>query len=118
MHLICDLTHELLAMSPSRERQCHLPKSALLGRSLWRYATDDIVRAESGLDAAGWFDAAPPALEFETRSALDQAVEIAAGRCRWVRLQLSDGSFARLVETLPAHRSESIHAASSPIASS
>ena len=121
VHLMCDLTHALLALSPMRERQCRVPASLLVGRSLWRYATNDIVQAESGLDAAGWFEPAPPALEFSTRPATEQAVLIPASRFRWVRFQLSDGTFARLVETLcvaPAgpHVSSSIQPASSPIA--
>jgi transcriptional regulator with XRE-family HTH domain len=119
VHLICDLTHQLLALSPQRERQCRVPASVLVGRSLWRYATDDIVRAEQGLDAAGWFAAHPPALEFDTRASPAQDVLIPASRMRWVRLQLSDGSFARLVETVslppPAdHLSASNHGARSP----
>ena len=125
MHLICDLTHRLLALSPRRERQCRVPASGLIGRSLWRYATEDIVRAEQALDRAGWFAPAPPALEFETAASQEQDVLIAAGRMRWVRLQLSDGSFARLVETVewpPAatavHASASTHATSSSSAAS
>jgi len=144
VHLICDLTHQLLALSPARERQCRVPASALVGRSLWRYATDAIVHAEQGLDAAGWFGPNPPALVFDTGASIEQDVLIQASRMRWVRLQLSDGSFARLVETLSvapatahqatsvlrtsassplgrpggAHASSSIQAASSPIAAS
>jgi len=121
VHLICDLTHQLLAMSRLREQQCRVPASALVGRSLWGYATDDIVRAEQGLDAAGWYGPNPPALEFDTAASTEQDVLIPASRMRWVRLQLSDGSYARLVETVsfasgvPHRVSSATHGASSVI---
>ena len=121
VHLICDLTHQLLALSPAREQQCRVPASALVGRSLWRYATDAIVHAEQGLDAAGWYGPNPPALEFDTAASTEQDVLIPASRMRWVRLQLSDGSYARLVETVsfasgvPHRVSSATHGASSVI---
>ena len=39
MHLVCDLSHALLACSPSRAAEFGVPLSGLMGRSLWRYAT-------------------------------------------------------------------------------
>lgn len=100
VHLVCDLTHRLLALSPARERQCHVSRSQLLGRSLWRYASPEIVMAEARLAALDWFGPAPPALEFVTGPNHQAEVEIEPSRMRWVRFQLSDGSAARLVETL------------------
>lgn len=100
MHLVCDLTHRLLALSPAREQQCRLPRSALLGASLWRYASAEIVAAEQRLAGLDWFGPAPPAVELVTGSNHHTDVAIIPSRMRWVRFQLSDGSFARLVETL------------------
>ncbi len=100
VHLVCDLTHRLLALSPARERQCHVPRLQLLGRSLWRYASPEIVQAEATLASLDWFGPAPPALEFVTGANHQTEVEIEPSRMRWVRFQLSDGSAARLVETL------------------
>lgn len=100
VHLVCDLTHRLLAMSPQRERQCGLPRSDLLGTSLWRYASPEIVDAEGRLAGLDWFGPAPPAVDLVTGPNHQPEVNILPSRMRWVRFQLSDGSFARLVETL------------------
>ncbi|HSV45805.1 MAG TPA: helix-turn-helix transcriptional regulator [Ramlibacter sp.] len=100
MHLVCDLTHRLLALSPLREQQCSVPRNLLIGTSLWRYASAEIVAAEEQLAALGWYGPSPPALEIVTGANHFTEVAIIPSRFRWVRFQLSDGSFARLVETL------------------
>jgi transcriptional regulator with XRE-family HTH domain len=100
VHLVCDLTHRLLALSPGREAECRKPRSEMMGRSLWRYASAEIVRAERSLSDRGWFSDSPPELTLTTSARLDQDVLIPSSRFRWVRFQLSDGSHARLVETL------------------
>jgi len=101
VHLVCDLTHRLLAASPAREREFAVPLSDLLGHSLWRYASPDIVNAEARLGELGWFGPEAPAVELATgANAADAPVPITPSRFRWVRFQLSDGSFARLTETL------------------
>jgi len=100
IHLICDLSHRLLALSAARERHCRRPRAELLGQALWCYATPEIVAQESRLDALGWYEPGPDAVEFETGAALQQDMPIWPSRMRWVRLQLSDGSFVRLAETL------------------
>ena len=106
VHLVCDLTHRLLAASAAREAQFKVPTSQLLGSSLWRCASEDIVAAESRLAELGWFGPQPPAIEFHTGARESADLSILACHMRWVRLQLSDGSFVRLVESLdlpPAH---------------
>jgi transcriptional regulator with XRE-family HTH domain len=108
VHLVCDLTHRLLAASPAREAQFKVPTSQLLGASLWRCASPDIVAAEARLADLGWFGPQPPAVEFHTGARESDDLTILACHMRWVRLQLSDGSFVRLVESLPA---PSTHAA-------
>ncbi|PRF35280.1 XRE family transcriptional regulator [Burkholderia multivorans] len=101
MHLVCDLTHRLLACSPSRAAEFSQPLSMLLGTSLWRYATEEIVRMETALNTLGWHDCAgPPSVEFDTGTNASRVVPIHRSRCRWTRIMLSDGSAARLVETL------------------
>ncbi|MFM0731749.1 helix-turn-helix transcriptional regulator [Paraburkholderia sediminicola] len=46
VHLVCDFTHRLLACSSSRGAQFSVPVVTLLGRSLWRYATPEIMTKE------------------------------------------------------------------------
>jgi len=110
VHLICDLTHRLLAASPAREAQFKVPASQLMGTSLWRYASDDIVVAESRLAELGWFGTSPPAVEFHTRARDSDDLVIFACDMRWVRFQLSNGSFVRLVETIGAPEAKLAHA--------
>ncbi|MXN77896.1 helix-turn-helix domain-containing protein [Burkholderia sp. 4701] len=101
VHLVCDLTHRLLASSRGRAAEFGMPLSALLGTSLWRYATPEIARVEASLDALGWRDrAGPPSVEFGSGANASRVVPIRRGTCRWTRMILSDGSAARLVETL------------------
>lgn len=101
VHLVCDLTHRLLACSPTRAAEFGIPLSGLLGRSLWRYATPEIVRMESALEELGWRNTlAPPSLEFGSGINDSEVVPIRRSICRWTRFTLSDGTAARLVETL------------------
>lgn len=101
VHLVCDFSHKLLACSKSREQEFRASKSEFLGRSLWPFATEEIVEAEAFLGDAGWFEPAPAPVELETSAKLDQAVEIPESRIIWTRMRLSNGDFVRLVETLP-----------------
>lgn len=101
VHLICDLTHRLLACSPSRAAQFSVPISDLLGQSLWSYSTAEIARKESELGDLGWRETlAPPALEFSSGANDSRVVPIRQSLCRWTRITLADGTAARLVETL------------------
>jgi transcriptional regulator with XRE-family HTH domain len=101
VHLVCDLTHRLLALSSARASEFGVPTRALIGRSLRRYATAEIVATDEALAERGWHDApAPLPVEFETGANRSRIVPIRPSRCRWTRLLLSDGTPARLVETL------------------
>ncbi|MFK3789890.1 helix-turn-helix domain-containing protein [Pseudomonas piscis] len=101
VHLVCDLTHRLLACSATRAGEFGVPLSELLGQSLWGFCTEEIVRKERALDDLGWREVlAPPALEFFSGHNDSAIVPIAASQCRWTRLNLSDGNAVRLVETL------------------
>lgn len=98
-HMVCDLSHRLLAASPARSREWGLPKEDLMGASLWRYASPAIVAAEAGLGETGWYEPLPPSLTIETGANDSNEVPIRPGRMNWTRLRLSDGRFARLVRT-------------------
>jgi transcriptional regulator with XRE-family HTH domain len=100
MHLVCDLSHRLLAASKPRSRAWRVTPEALYGSSLWRYASDDIRRAESRLGELGWFEPGAAPVTLTTGANRMAEVPILASRIRWTRLRLSDGSYARLVETV------------------
>jgi transcriptional regulator with XRE-family HTH domain len=97
MHLVCDLTHRLLAASPGRTREWGTSAAELMGVSLWRYATDEIREAENSLPDRGWYEPAPPVVLVWTSANRSRAVRIRASHFRWIRFPLSDGSHARLV---------------------
>ncbi len=99
VHLVCDATHALLAASRARERGFVAPLAELLGQSLWRHAGPGIVAAEYSLRDLGWYEPAPSALVLRTGGNTSREVPIADGMCRWTRMQLSDGSFARTVRS-------------------
>lgn len=101
VHLVCDLTHRLLALSPARERELRVPAAELMGTSLWPHATAEIVAAEARLGDLGWFEPGAPAVEAATGPNRSPHLLIPPGRFRWVRFPLSCGGHARLVETLP-----------------
>jgi transcriptional regulator with XRE-family HTH domain len=101
VHLICDLTHCLLACSVRRAQEFGICATDLLGSSLLCYATEEILAREQTLGGVGWYDEpAPQPIEFHTGANESRIVPIWESRCRWTRLLLSDGTPARLVETL------------------
>lgn len=100
MHLVCDLTHRLLALSPRRALQCELPPAELMGRSLWPFASAEIAALEARLPDLGWFEELPGSIEAATGANDGRGIAIVESRFRSTRFRLSDGSFARLVETL------------------
>jgi transcriptional regulator with XRE-family HTH domain len=99
MHLICDLTHRLLAWSPSRAREA-VRQDSLIGTSLWRFASDELREVERRLPSLGWYQPAPPAVTGRTGANRSRDFRIRPSCFRFTRFQLSDGSYARLVETL------------------
>ena len=105
VHLICDLTHRLLACSTPRAREFGVPKVDLIGCSLWPYASAELVGAERTLADLGWYDRPVPSpLQPKTGANNPPIVPIRGGTCRGTRLLLSDGTPARLVETLTCIR--------------
>ena len=99
--LVCDLTHRLLAASPAHYAAWRASPAELRGESLWRFASDEIRTAESRLGELGWYDEGIPQLRFWTGANGDPLVPIEPGILLWERLQLSDGTLARLVTSLP-----------------
>jgi len=103
VHLVCDLTHRLLAMSPAREREWRAPVSEFLNRPLWRFASDGIRAAEHSLAGHGWFEPDSPDVLYLTERVEFPEMTIPESRVRISRLPLANGSFARLVrEDRPA----------------
>ena len=100
VHLICDLTHRLLAASPQRFAEWTAGASDLRGTSLWPFATDEIQQAEGRLGDLGWYDEGTTELRFWTSDNHDPMVRIVPGILVWERLTLSDGTLARLVTTV------------------
>ncbi len=101
VHLVCDLTHRLLAMSPARAREWHVPVSEFLNRPLWRFATDSIRSMECQLADRGWYEPSGPDIRYRTERAEFPEMTIPKSWIRISRLPLSDGSFARLVREDP-----------------
>jgi transcriptional regulator with XRE-family HTH domain len=100
VHLVCDLSHRLLAASRPRLAEWRAGESELLGRSLWPYATDEIRRAEAMLSDLGWHEPAGVAVAAATGPNRDPVVRIVPGILLWERLTLSDGRAARLVTSV------------------
>ena len=100
VHLICDLTHRLLAASPPRVVNWAADLAEMRGQSLWRYATDEIRAAESRLGELGWYDDGVAQVSFDNGANDSAIVPIEPGVLVWERLQLSDGTLARLVTSL------------------
>ncbi|MFK3942641.1 helix-turn-helix domain-containing protein [Pseudomonas monteilii] len=98
MHLICDVSHTLLAFSQRRGREFGVNAAELLGHSLWKYATDEIVTAETRIRHEGWAEE-HGSLRFFTGANESAAVPIHDSTCTWTRFTLSNGTCARLVET-------------------
>ncbi len=102
VHLVCDVSHRLLAASPSRAEDWRDGVAGFLGKSLWRYASKGIVSAEQRLGEDGWDELIADDVEFATERIEHPELVIRAGRIRWTRIALSDGSFARLVRDGPS----------------
>lgn len=100
VHLVCDLTHRLLAASPARSVEWRATVSDFIGRPLFRYASPEIQAAEERLEALGWYDEAEPRIVFDTGANADPVLRILPGRMMWERVVLADGSFARLTTSL------------------
>ena len=98
VHLVDETTHICLAYSRKRARDWRNSQHALLGMSLWRFATDEIRRAEAELAESDWWSSQMPKPKcFVTSEKIHDELAISAGSILWERLYLSDGTPVRLV---------------------
>jgi transcriptional regulator with XRE-family HTH domain len=104
VHLVCDLTHRLLAASRPRESEWRRAAADLRGQSLWKYASQEIRSAEMRLPDLGWGERdGAHGLTFVTGANSLDELRIVPGILIWDSILLSDGSPARLV-TSPVQR--------------
>jgi len=96
-HLVTDTDHRLLAVSPAREREWGRPAAELIGQSLWRFATPEIVQAKAKLGARLWWDVPAPApVIVNTSAGCTEGLHIVAGLLVCERVWLACGEPARL----------------------
>jgi len=104
VHLITDTDHRLLAASIPRQRMWGLAETELLQTSLWKFATADIVAAESRLESEGWWEQeAPEPMLVRLRTPQTEGLHIQAGTMLWERVWLANGVPARLCTSLECH---------------
>lgn len=98
VHLVEEATHVCLAYSRLRAGDWRTSQQALLGVSLWQFATDEIRQAEAELvDSNWWSERVPTPKSFVTSRQVHDQITISAGGILWERLYLSDGTPVRLV---------------------
>ena len=100
VHLVCDATHRLLALSPARAATWKVDPGDWLGVSLWRFASPEIARAEAALAQDGWFERPCQRTSFRTGANDSRDVPIRPSVLQWETLPLADGRTARLATTL------------------
>ena len=100
VHLVYDATHRLLAASAVRASSWRVDVTACLGMSLWRFASEQIVAAEDGLAASGWFERPCQSMRFETGRNGSAEIPVAPSAMQWETIPLSDGRVGRLTTTI------------------
>ncbi|WP_343611448.1 helix-turn-helix transcriptional regulator [Novosphingobium sp.] len=100
VHLVCDVTHRLLAVSPARAASWGGDVGAYMDRSLWRFATPEIVEAQEGLATQGWFERPFGTKRFRTSANGSNTISIQPGIMMWESLPLADGRVGRLTTAL------------------
>ena len=100
VHLVCDATHQLLAISPARAATWKVDPGDYMGVSLWRFASPEIVAAEASLARIGWFDRPYQQLRFQTGANASAEVPILPSLFQWDTVPLADGRTGRLATTL------------------
>jgi len=102
LHLIEDATHICLAFSNRRAKEWgNQDSNLLIGKSLWRFATEEIQAAENDLTTGNWWSARSPAPQtFRTSKKIHNELIISEGRIVWERMYLSDGTPVRLCTSL------------------
>lgn len=100
VHLVCDATHNLLAASPERTRSWSGGADAFIGRSLWRFASPEIIAAQEGLEGHGWFERPFQRLQFDTGRNDSDIVTVLPGTLLWETIPLADGRTGRIATTV------------------
>lgn len=100
VHLVCDATHRLLAASPARTKEWHTHSGALVGHSLWRFASPEIVAAEEGLADRGWYERPFQRLRFHTGPNNSDIVTVLPSLMQWETVPLADGRIGRITTTV------------------
>ncbi|MGH6613951.1 helix-turn-helix domain-containing protein [Sphingomonas sp.] len=100
VHLVCDATHRLLAASPARAASWAANADTLIGQSLWRFASPEIVMAQESLHDRGWFDRPCQQLRFHTGANHSPIVEVLPSLMEWETIPLADGRTGRLTTTI------------------
>lgn len=97
VHLVDEATHNCLAYSRRRAEDWQSSQHELLGVSLWKFATEEIQRAEKELEHSDWWSVQLPAPRFfKTSGKVYDEIVISPGGILWERLYLSDGTPVRL----------------------
>lgn len=100
VHLVCDATHQLLAVSPVRAATWQVDVATYIGRSLWRFASPEIVAAEESLGERGWYEQPFQTLRFDTGPNGYDTITVRPGAMEWETIPLADGRIGRLATTL------------------
>ncbi|MDA8586973.1 hypothetical protein N9L47_12040 [Rhodobacteraceae bacterium] len=96
-HLIDDASHVCLAFSVSRGNEWRRDPSALLGRQLWAYASDEIQLAEATMAQGAWWNEFLPApVVIKTSATSHREMMIKQGELIYERMYLADGTPVRL----------------------
>lgn len=100
VHVICDVSHRLLAASPSRVAEWGVTSRELIGQKLLQDAPDDIVAAEKHLLQGGAGENYLRPMIISTAGQRSGRYKVEPGRLLWEKLQIEDGSWVRLVTDL------------------
>lgn len=99
VHLVCDATHRLLAASPSRLANWAADANDYMERSLWPFASPEIMAAEAGLRDRGWFERPCQVLRFDTGPNGSELFAVRPSLMQWETIPLAEGRIGRLTTT-------------------
>jgi transcriptional regulator with XRE-family HTH domain len=102
VHAICDLTHQLLVASPARYQEWCREPSEMFHRPLLDDAPDDIIEAERRLIQREHRMPFDEPLLITTAGQAGGRYRVIPGQVLWERLQLTDGTWVRLVTSVGA----------------
>jgi transcriptional regulator with XRE-family HTH domain len=100
VHLVCDASHRLLAVSPVRAAAWRADIDAFIDTPLWRFASPEIIAAEDGLADRGWFERPFQRLRFRTGPNDSQVIRVLPSLMQWETILLADGRVGRLTTTV------------------